>query len=376
MAEHLSRSLRKHNIEIDILAPDNMDRILSKHQKIIGILNAPKTCKKIIFLDADTLVLDPKGIENVKGAWKIPWKIPPQASVPKNLDPKNYLQKLEDFYLSNDLLAFSKGGEREGVEWNSGVIVGDREILIELAEEWAFWWDRILDLFDGSFRRDQLSFRIAYYKVFKSRHQLMDLPVNYNWIASYFGINPNARILHKTMVKNIHWLDNEWKKISNLIALNKSISTKNKIFDLQLIQNDKPCLKECTHSNLKSAVKMLTTALKTKRPKNVLVYKNPDRNKSIISHLIDTFPSITFTDSSAKKNERGDFDFIIFNSNKGKTSADLLPWIDDDVICCYFFSHDLNLYRSLFQFKYVRFINYSFVIFSNSPEIINWNFNE
>jgi hypothetical protein len=213
MVKPLIKSLKKHNIELNVIGSDSMNRIESKYQKIVGILESPKECDRIVYLDADTLVLNPSNIENVNGSWLVPWKIPTDACIPKTLDKNKYINKLEEFYKQNELNIFEKGNKFEGIEWNSGVIAGERHLLIALAKEWAFWWNRVLELFDGHFRRDQVSYRIAYYKVFKHRHQIADLPIEYNWIVSYFGINPNANILHRTMVKNASWIEKEWNSI-------------------------------------------------------------------------------------------------------------------------------------------------------------------
>lgn len=79
----LALSCRKHGIDLNIVeAPDENGRT-AKHRKIEGILNAPEGFDRIVFLDADTMILDPEGIDAVSGSWQIPWRMPTEDSIPK-----------------------------------------------------------------------------------------------------------------------------------------------------------------------------------------------------------------------------------------------------------------------------------------------------
>ncbi|MBN2535033.1 MAG: hypothetical protein JXB88_19285 [Spirochaetales bacterium] len=376
MAGTLSESLKRFHIELDILGTDTLNRMESKYKKIQGIVQAPKDCDRIVFLDADTVVLNPQGIDRVQGAWKIPWKIPAAGCIPKNLDPRKYIQDLDLFYRQNDLHIFRKGSPYEGIEWNSGVIAGRRDILVELANEWAKWWDRILNVFDGHFRRDQVSFRIAYYHIFKDRYRLDDLPADYNWVVSYHGLNPNANILHRTMVKDLDWLDKGWDTLTRDIISHKPINTRNRVFDLRAIQGDKPCLYECIHFQPDKARNFLYKALRLKRPEKILFWGRPPGNTGFIREIKQVAGHYSFSVCLDTKREIDEYDFIIFDCGLYADVADYVPWIDRNTVCCFFHTHDLEFYQILFQFTCVRFIDYSFGIFSNSSEILGWDFFE
>jgi hypothetical protein len=374
MVKPLIMSLKKHHIELNVIGSDSMNRIETKYQKITGILESPVDCDRIVYLDADTLVLNPVGIENMNGSWQVPWKIPAEACIPKNLDKNKYINKLEEFYRQNNLSVFRNDGEFEGIEWNSGVIAGERQILVELAKEWAFWWDRILELFDGHFRRDQVSYRIAYYKVFKLRNEIPDLPIEYNWVVSYFGINPNANILHRTMLKNVDWIEKDWNSIVDKAIAGTKAKTKNSLFDLSGIQNAMPCLNECIHLNRDLAYELLIKALKLKNAKKILIIGDLNENiksliaKNQISVQIHCANSIETIDNQI------DYNFLIFNSLEHLKIFEYL--ITKNAVACFFNAHKLEFYQFLFRFMYVRFVDYNFVLFSNSSEIVEWNFHE
>lgn len=374
MAVQLAESLQMHGIDLHVLGHNSMDRVEAKHLKIEGILSAPSSCGRVVYLDADTLVLNPEGIGRVNGSWRIPWRISAADCIPKDLDGDRYSDKLAAFYRNKDLAAFSAGGGYDGVEWNSGVIVGDREWLVTLAQEWQYWWDRTLELFDGQFRRDQLSYRIAYYRTCERTGRRVDLPAAYNWVASYFGINPNANILHRTMVKNQSWLDEDWNVIAARLAAGDRLATKNRLFDFERIADVKPCLGGCVHADRHKASLLLLEAMRLARPKNVLVLGEPFQ---AVTDLLDgSAPAVTCLglDAARRRATLADFDFVIFNPCRHAEAAAAADALKQDAVCCLLHGHRLEFYQVLFQFAYVRFLDYNMLVFSNSAEIVGWRF--
>jgi hypothetical protein len=375
-AANLVRSLEDQGISLDILGSDSMTREASKFLKIEGILRAPKDYDRIIFLDADTIVLSADGIDTVNGSWQIPWRIPVGASIPKTLDPVSYLPKIEEFYLKYGLDVFLKGKAFEGIEWNSGVIVGDRRIMVDLANEWRYWWSRINELFDGHFRRDQVSFRIAYYNVFKSKYKMEDLPCGYNWVASYHGLNPNANILHRTMVHHAEWLEKGWNEIVEKISLGKTIKTINRLFDMKAIQNTLPCLKDCHHVNPVVAATYVRRAVRLRPPRRIFIFGSSVANADLINALRQSCnPGFCVGILLPEDKVTGD-DLIIFNVFDCFEVEQFIEDIDKMAVCCLTRAHDLEFYRFLFQFSYVRFIDYNFVLFSNSAIVTAWDFHD
>jgi hypothetical protein len=372
----LAQSLNILGIDIDILGSDSMTREESKLMKIDGIMNAPVNFDRIIFLDADTIVLNTKGIDTVNGAWKIPWQIPVESVIPKTLNPSDFTPRLEDFYLENGLNIFARGGIYEGVEWNSGVIIGDRKVMTELAEEWLNWWHKINMLFEGHFRRDQVSFRIAYYNIFKSKYKIADLPGKYNWVSSYQGINPNANILHRTMVKHVEWLERDWDDIVKKILTGEDITTNNRLFDNEAVQKSLPCLKECNHVNQAITLSCIKKAVKFFNPKRILIFGPPDVNHDLICKMNIFFNRIICTDAVISEPGINKDDFIVFDLYDLSKVESFLESMDKDAVCFLTRAHNLEFYRLLFKFKFVRFIEYSFVIFSDSPVITTWDFQD
>jgi len=376
MAKDLARSLEMHNISIDILGDHSLSREESKYLKIAGILDAPSDCDRIVFLDADTIVTDPTGTEKVNGSWQIPWRIESESSIPKNLDFTQYTSKLEQFYKTNGFFEFTKGQKFEGIEWNSGVIIGDRDIMTELAREWAIWWNEIKILFDGNFRRDQISYRMAYLNIFKKRYQLEDLPADYNWIVSYSGINPNANIIHRTMVKNIPWMENGWINLIEKVFEANQHKTHNKIFDLSNIQDAKPCLHNCRHHSEDVLLKHLKSTIKQQNPEKLLVYCANGINNILYKKLKSLNILSVFSGLSGNNIITEDFDLICFDTFNVPDIDKILNSVADNSVGCITCAHHLWLYQALFQFSYVRFIDYSFVIFSNNEKIMNWCYHE
>jgi hypothetical protein len=376
MARNAARLLKRHGIELDILGSDALNREESKFLKIRGILNAPSDCDRIVYLDADTIVLNPDGIDGVNGSWRIPWNIPVEDCIPKDLDARRYAGEFEAFHRRNGIIELNPGGEYGGVEWNSGVIVGNRDTLVELAEEWAFWWKRINRLFGERFRRDQVSFRIAYYRVMKKERRSEDLPAIYNWVVSYSGINPNANVLHRTMVKNVGWLARDWEKIFEEADSGADVRTKNRVFDIGPIQDTKPCLKRCIHVNPETVEKRLSRLYALQRPERVLVWTESASSAPFLSGTDPTGGKCEYADSPDPPEAMRRFDTILFDGVDPSRAEGGLRWIRRDAVCCLIHSHRLEYYRTLFRFSYVRFVDYSMAVFSDSPKILEWKFDE
>ena len=330
-AIQLRNSLKRFGINLNIISGSEQKSVDAKFQKIKGILSAPKEYNRIIFLDADTVVICPEELNAHDGAWKIPWTMPIASCIPKGLDNDIYQERLKKLYSDEGLDVFLPGGIYEQIEWNSGVIAGQADIMKELALEWNIWWERILQIFDNHFRRDQISFRIAYWKIFIEKYNYAGLPQECNWVVSYFGINPNASVLHRTLVKGHDWIEKGWERIISLLEKGEAIGTKNEVFDITALLNGKPCLDfmNCKHFNPDTAQKMLHKTFRYAE----------DRNMVVSSDIKNIYKASS------------DFD-----------------------VGCILGAHQLEYYQDLFKFKYVRFINESFGLFSDSHEILEWDF--
>jgi hypothetical protein len=330
-AARLRSNLKRFGINLNIISGSEQKSVDAKFQKIKGILTVPKEYNRIVFLDADTAVICPDALNIHDGAWKIPWDIPISACVPRGLDSDIYQERLLKLYSDEGLHVFLPGGIYEEIEWNSGVIVGQADMMKELALEWHVWWERILQVFDGHFRRDQISFRIAYWKIFIEKYNCSGLPQECNWVVSYFGINPNASVLHRTLVKGYDWIEKGWEKIISSLEKGEAIGTKNEIFDIAALLKGMPCLdfENCRHFNLDTAQKMLQKTFRYAEERNMVISSEIKRiNK-----------------------ESSDFD-----------------------VGCILGAHQLAYYEDLFKFRYVRFVNESFGVFSDSREILEWDY--
>jgi hypothetical protein len=373
-AERLRRSLKAYGVSLAILAPGSSNSMEAKRRKISGILDAPRSCDRIVYLDADTLVLDPAGIERVNGAWQIPWRIPVEGCLPKTLDLPDSAERLESFYRRHSLSAFAKGGNLEGIEWNSGVIVGNRDTMVELAREWALWWDRIQELFDGHFRRDQLSFRIAYHNVCLTRN-IEGLPAEYNWIASYFGINPNAHILHRTMVRNVPWLEEGWERIVARRLAGEDVKTANRCFDYSRIATGRPCLQRRTDVDRDTEADLLCQTLAFGRPESILlcgIGEDDRRFLPLIRERTGGYACVASLDRLPTGVDLAVFDLVLFCGVDFVIREVQARAISCDTVFCFAGIHDMALYRYLYEFAYVRILDHGFGLFSHSSRIITW----
>ncbi len=375
-ATRLKRSLEVHGVTLTILAPGPANSREAKHRKISGILEAPRSCERIVYLDADTFVLDPAGIEAVNGAWQIPWRIEVEGCLPKKLDPRVSAERLESFYVRHGLSMFAKGGSLEGVEWNSGVIVGERDLMIELAQEWSLWWDRILELFDGHFRRDQLSFRIAYHSVCLAK-KVAGLPASYNWIVSYFGINPNVNILHRTMVRKWQWVEEAWERIVARKLAGEEVRTANHSFEYAGIAKERPCLQRNTDVDLAREVDLLRQTLAFCKPQQVLLCGVTQDDRRFLSQVIEYTGRYVCIDSLHSLPAELDpvtFDLVLFCGVDYTLPATRTCQFHPEAIFCFAGIHDMALYEYLHDFRYVRLLDQGFGLFSHSPSITTWSY--
>jgi hypothetical protein len=375
-AEHLKRSLAAFNIELQVLASENTCGAGAKRRKIRGILDAPRDCDRIVYLDADTLVVNPEGIEQVDGAWQIPWPVPITASVPKEGDLQKDVARLRGFYREHELFDLAEGGTLAGVEWNSGVIIGNRDTLSELAREWDLWWARIDALFDGRFRRDQVSFRIAYKKVAKDLAGWTGLPASFHWIASYYGIHPQANILHRTMVRNVPWLEEGWNEFVSRRLAGDTRPNHNLVFDVSGIVAEKPSLERRTNFDLPAQLAFLRETLTFSRPRNALLCGTAEK-RGEVKPLVAAFAlALEQVDDSTeiRPDQLREFDLIVFCGADYSLQLEQAQGLGEDCVCCFVGIHDMKQYRFLFDVPYVRVFDDGCGLYSKDSKITRWRY--
>ncbi len=369
-AAHLEQSLARRGIRLSVLREKKLAAHEAKHLKIEGLLDAPTTCERIVYLDADTLVLEPDGFDAVNGSWRIPWRIPLDAQVPKKSDPAKFEERVSDFYSSHGLDVFDRGGALCGVEWNSGVIAGDRERIIQLAREWDVWWHRVLDLYDGEFRRDQISYRLAYYST-GLHASARPFPTSYNWIASYFGINPNANVVHRTMVRHIPWLKEQWDCFVSRYCHSKPAESPNEHFDYSGLTDTKPDLDRRVSRIVSASIdRHLRAIIAAANPRRVLAVGATSSVSKYRQHLPHT--ADVFETSEPLAAPQREFDFVLFCDASYEAAVRLSTRLPAETVFCFAGLHDLSLYGHLFEFRYVRIVEPFFGIFANNPEILRW----
>jgi hypothetical protein len=201
-AERLGIEIR-NIVENSLLQPANCachEPDWLKRQKIEGLLHAPSGYDKVVYLDADTLIQSLEGIERQNGALKEPWGM---GDVPLVSAEGGWLRRhvrkkrLMHLLGQSGLSEFCRGEKYYRQEWNSGVIIGERKFVHDLALEWRKWWDIVTDINDGIFCRDQMSFKYAYKKIALDRYGFESISVEYNWIVKRLGKNRQAKILHR-----------------------------------------------------------------------------------------------------------------------------------------------------------------------------------
>ena len=217
LADDLTATCAMHGIELARLPADATgpggSRIAKEH-KINGILAAPDGYDRIVYLDADTLLVDPSGFEGVNGAFMQPWGTGGFPSIVGTPDPdenKRRRATVQKALTHAGLHEFMPTGARRRQEWNSGVIVGDRRFMMQLAAEWRKWWDIMLDACDGAFMRDQISFKYAYALVACRRYGFSTIPPEFNCIVKRLGFLQDARILHAAGASQTPDVLDQWR---------------------------------------------------------------------------------------------------------------------------------------------------------------------
>ncbi|MDJ0707851.1 MAG: hypothetical protein QNJ46_31635 [Leptolyngbyaceae cyanobacterium MO_188.B28] len=205
LSQDLQLTAQQHGIEIHVVSdiPKEQSATFKRENilrlKLESILNAPSGYDRIAYIDADTLLVDPKGFETLQGSLKEPWRTK-RSLVPGRLDwrqRQRWRQRLWTLLKQERLEEFCPGGKDFKQEWNTGVITGDRIFMEALAQEWRRWWDLILDVCDGYFERDQLSYKFAYTLVARRCYGVETIPQRYNCIVKRMGFQPDACILHR-----------------------------------------------------------------------------------------------------------------------------------------------------------------------------------
>lgn len=370
----LALSCQKHGIDLHILEACGEDGRAAKHRKIDGILNAPEGVERIVFLDADTAVLDPQGIDAVSGSWRMPWRMPTEDSIPRGLDVGRYAPRLLRFYRNRRLEVFCPGGLYEGIEWNSGVIAGSRKAVTELALQWDDMWRAVEDVFDGNFRRDQVSYKLAYWKVFVEKYRCAGLPAAYNWCASYFGINPNAHILHRNMLKGVPWLDEGWARLSAALEAGSAYQTQNRVFDMRPVVRETPCRAGAApRFDRDAALTRLGQTVAHAAPRHVLVVGPPSECEPVLAKLKRLNPqSVDPQDAASVLLKARQWDMVVY-TNLEYVGRAVPPSFG---VGCFFRARQPAFFETLFSFSFVRFIDANFGLFSDSGDITGWNYEE
>jgi hypothetical protein len=133
-----------------------------------------------------------------------------------------------------------------------------------------------------------------------------------------------------------------------------------------------PCLNDCVHLNRDLAKELLIKALKLKNAIKILIIGKPLEYIRNIVEKNKIHAQIKCVNSVEIGNFSADYDFLIFNSLEHLKVMDSLNF--NQVIACSFNAHNLEYYQDLIQFRFVRFVDYNFVLFSNSSEIVDWEF--
>jgi hypothetical protein len=186
-AGDLVQSGRRHDITVDVL-DGNVERVLHPHPKslkIQGILNAPAWADRIVFLDSDTLILDPTGHDETVGSVLETWTRPDTRMVGNRANAARYARMIQKHYPEFDT------HHARNRSWNSGVIMGNRDAMMALAENWRVAWKRVCACTGGTLHRDQASYRIAYHQT-----GLPELGRSWNWILKRWGVRDDVNIIH------------------------------------------------------------------------------------------------------------------------------------------------------------------------------------
>lgn len=199
-AESLKKSAELLEIPLHILGSPDMTVEQAKHLKIDGVLNVPSGYDRIAYLDADCLMVDVSGMENINGALLEDWghSLRHYVAAPYCIKAQKELldrENMSEMWIDDDNK--SNWSEYTPLEWNSGVIVGDVGFMKELATEWEKWWHLVNKANGNVFIRDQISFKYAYYNVGVKKYGFRTIPKSYNWLIKRWAFPPNVNILHK-----------------------------------------------------------------------------------------------------------------------------------------------------------------------------------
>lgn len=199
--QHVSRlqaSATRLGIVVHVVrVPQDASIATIKKQKPLRMLELAHSSERLVYVDADTLLVDVSGIETLSGSLKEPWgmgKVPLTALMDTTSETEKRQQQLFDILDRRNLGVFLPGGELHRQEWNSGVIVGPSDSLKALATRWLEWWHILDTIFDGRFRRDQIAYRYAYYEWSRDYPDVFHEP--FNWICKRRGLCGNPKIYH------------------------------------------------------------------------------------------------------------------------------------------------------------------------------------
>lgn len=408
-ARDLMRSAALRGIEIDILGESSRGNHDSKLLKIEGILNAPTWADHIVFIDADTLIVDPTNIEQHNGVILEPWKHKEGMYTVDCRSKETRRKRLDCLWEACKREGIPEGcpGDRFGsVEWNTGVISGHRKFMMDLALEWKRWWNIVLDCNDGKFRRDQLSFKFAYIKIHKKKYGYEDLPRVYNWLIKRWGYPPEAKILHKAGNPN-STLCRRWEEAKKDIFQSSYCGIPRKKQASKLLITEREgmeekvwinpyktckCRKNCKHSGMHSYVDDYKKVLDLIQPESILEWGPGEQTRLATERGIEVFSieqnekwipeidseiylyrivSVKDPEYVSLPGDRTDWDLFFVDSRRRQECIDLAfeRGKSNSVVCL----HDAQRERyhpHLRRFPYVVFLSQGFCVASRDPKIL------
>jgi len=199
-AKDLVASGKQHGIDIDVIVPDSNGELNAKKLKISGILNAPSWADRIVFLDADSFIIDPSGLNDYDGACFWPhWHQKYITHIAHDRKDQainaRRIKRLEE-RSAQEGIPLVKGTLFANTIWLSGTLTGHRDFMFDLANEWTKWLDIYLECSDGEFRQDQASFKFAYQAIHNNKYKYDDVPLIYNISIKKEGFPGDAKIIH------------------------------------------------------------------------------------------------------------------------------------------------------------------------------------
>jgi len=202
-AETLAASGRLQNIDIEIVRKPGTDIEEAKMAKAQTILDVPAKFDRICFLDADTFVQNATGHELINGSFREPRgksikRLAIQRKDEESGTGQERFKRIAELLRTNGLSSLlDETCPYSSADWNSGVIVGQYDFMKELAEKWLWWYKIIKTANDGLFRRDQESYKAAYYSTAVMKYDFKTIPEEWNWMIKLRGFNPGANIIHR-----------------------------------------------------------------------------------------------------------------------------------------------------------------------------------